>query len=150
MPHRRSRDPRNRKNSKKKRSIVEPHHSKGLTDEGALHHIQQSSDKAFILKQRLSKGGSQVTEEALERVYQDLEDYMQLERVVAFNRQNLSKKYHAAKEIDSKEERRSYLDGLKAKREEQRDIDKAARDVAREKYLAIKAVVDELLTKKEL
>lgn len=140
----------NRGSKKRGRSIVEKHHVEGLVDEGALHSIQQSSDKAYILKNRLAKAGSRVTTEQIADIESDLEEYMQLERVVAFNRQDTTKMYHDAKEIDDKDERRSYLDGLKETKEERKVKDKAARDVAREKYLSIKAKVDALLNHGEL
>lgn len=141
---------RSRGSKKKGRSIVEKHHVEGLIDEGALHSIQQSSDKAYILKNRLAKAGSKVSTEQVADIESELEEYMQLERIVAFNRQDTTKMYHDAKDIEDKDERRSYLDGLKETKDERKVKDKAARDVAREKYLSIKTKVDALLNHGEL
>ena len=137
-------------NNKKGRSIVEKHHVEGLIDEGALHSIQQASDKATVLKTQLSKAGSRVSEEQVAEIAELLEDYMQAERVVAFSRQEMSKLFHDSKQIEDKEERKAYLDGLKEQKEERKEEDKAVRDVAKEKYLAIKAKVDAMVSHHEL
>lgn len=135
---------------KKGRSIVEKEHIEGLLDEGALHSIQQASDKAMILKNRLAKAGDRVSPEQMNEIMDELEEYMQKERIVAFNRQDMTKQFHSAKDIEDKEERRAFLDGLKEKKEERKNVHKAARDEARAKYLSIKEKVDALLAHKEL
>eukprot|EP01034_Spumella_vulgaris_P022512 gene22512-28641_t len=80
----------------------------------------------------------------------DLEDYMKAEVKVARNRQKMSNDYNKARDINDKTKRREYLDSLKEKKDDRRIHDKAARDVAREKYLAIKSKIENILNHTEL
>jgi len=121
---------------------------KGIDDEGALYHLSQVTDKQNILRNRVTKAIEKFSPEKQAEIEKDLADYYELEIVVAKNRQQMSKDYNKARDINDKTKRRAYLDGLKEKKDDRRVKDKAARDVAREKYLSIKAKIDGVLDKK--
>jgi len=121
---------------------------KGIDDEGALYHLSQVTDKQNILRNRVNKNPDKFHQELQDEIEADLAEYYKLEIVVAKNRQQMSKDYNKARDINDKTKRRAYLDGLKEKKDDRRVKDKAARDVAREKYLSIKAKIDGVLDKK--
>jgi len=121
---------------------------KGIDDEGALYHLSQVTDKQNILRNRVNKASEKFSEEQKAEIEADLGDYYKLEIQVAKNRQQMSKDYNKARDINDKTKRRAYLDGLKEKKDERRVRDKAARDVAREKYLAIKSKIEAILDNK--
>lgn len=120
---------------------------KGIDDEGALYHLTQVKDKQNILRNRINKNPDKFSAELQAEIESDLAEYYKLEIIVAKNRQQMSRDYNKARDINDKTARRAYLDGLKDKREERRVRDKAARDVAREKYLVIKGKIDNVLDK---
>jgi hypothetical protein len=123
---------------------------KDLKDEGAIYHIHQCTDKQNILRNRITKASEKFNEDQKAEIENDLEDYMKAEVKVARNRQKMSTDYNKARDINDKTKRREYLDSLKEKKDDRRIHDKAARDVAREKYLAIKSKIENILNHTEL
>lgn len=135
--------------SSRRSKIDKSNAPKGIDDEGALYHLSQVTDKQNILRNRVNKASEKFSEEKKAEIEADLADYYKLEIQVAKNRQQMSKDYNKARDIHDKTKRRAYLDGLKEKKDERRVRDKAARDVAREKYLAIKGKIEEVLDNKQ-
>jgi len=122
----------------------------GIDDEGALYHLSQCTDKQNILRNRINRQPDKFSTAEVAEIEKDLEDYMKLEIVVAQDRQNMSKDYNKARDINDKTKRRKYLDSLKDKKDIRRDHDKKNRDIAREKYLSIKTKIENILNHGEL
>lgn len=115
---------------------------KGLSDERAVYHMEQSHRKSGILHHKLSLGEGTFRQEELTN-YRDLIDqYLQLEKIVATFLQKTSEDYEKARTISDREERKQYLESVKAAWDLRKPQEKAARDAARDAFLRIKHILE--------
>lgn len=115
---------------------------KGLSDERSIYHMEQSHKKSGILHHKLSKGEGTFTQEELTNYHDLIEQYLQLEKIVATFLQKTSEDYEKARSISDREERQQYLSNVKAAWDLRKPQEKAARDAARDSFLQIKNMLE--------
>jgi hypothetical protein len=115
---------------------------KGLSDERSIYHMEQSHRKSGILHHKLSLGEGTFRQEELTNYYDLIEQYLQLEKIVATFLQKTSEDYEKARSIADRDERKQYLESVKAAWDLRKPQEKAARDAARDAFLQIKHMME--------
>ncbi len=114
----------------------------GLSDERAIYHMTQIGRKSTILTDKLSKFHHAFTSEEHEQFRQQVEEYKSLEKVVAGYLQQTADEFNKAKKLNTKEKRLAQIERAKANKNARKDDEKAAREEARDKFLAIKKDIE--------
>lgn len=115
---------------------------KGLSDERAVYHMEQSHRKSGILHHKLSLGEGTFHQEELTNYYDLIDQYLQLEKIVATFLQKTSEDYEKARSIGDRDDRKQYLESVKAAWDLRKPQEKAARDAARDAFLRIKHILE--------
>lgn len=115
---------------------------KGLSDERAIYHMEQSHRKSGILHHKLSLGEGTFHQEELTNYYDLIDQYLQLEKIVATFLQKTSEDYEKARSIGDRDTRKQYLESVKAAWDLRKPQEKAARDAARDAFLRIKHILE--------
>lgn len=115
---------------------------KGLSDERAVYHMEQSHRKSGILHHKLSLAEGTFRQEELTNYHDMIEQYLQLEKIVATFLQKTSEDYERARSISDRDERKQYLDSVKAAWDLRKPQEKVARDAARDAFLQIKHMME--------
>lgn len=140
---------RHRRDDSKKRQLGPPMTDdqrkrlmKGLSDERAVYHMEQSHKKSGILHHKLSRGEGTFRQEELTNYHDMIEQYLQLEKIEATFLQKTSEDYEKARTIADKDTRKRYLESVKEAWDLRKPQEKAARDAARDAFLQIKKMME--------
>jgi hypothetical protein len=139
---RRRMDERGRSRSSRRDETPVDVDTSGLSDERAIYHMTQIGRKSTILTDKLSKFHHAFTSEEHENFRQQVEEYKSLEKVVAGYLQQTADEFNKAKKLNTKEKRLAQIERAKANKNARKDDEKAAREAARDKFLAIKKEIE--------
>lgn len=115
----------------------------GLSDERAIYHMEKIGQKSTILTDKLSRFANVFTAEEHENFRNEVQDYLKLEKVVAGYLQQTSDEFNKAKKLNTKEKRLAQIERAKKAKNDRKDDEMAAREAARDKFLAIKQKMEE-------
>lgn len=111
----------------------------GFTDDRAIYYMSQIRKKASLVANHLEKTAHHFSEEEVHDINQQIVDYLALEKKVAAFVQKTADDFNKARDIEDKDKRLKYLDKVKVARDARLPDEKAARETARDHYLAIRA-----------
>lgn len=115
---------------------------KGLSDERAVYHMEQSHRKSGILHHKLGLAEGTFHQEELTNYHDLIDQYLQLEKIVATFLQKTSEDYEKARSISDRDDRKEYLESVKAAWDLRKPQEKVARDAARDAFLRIKNLLE--------
>jgi len=121
----------------------------GVSDVRAIHHMDQSRRKADILYNKLDKLRGTLAPENIGEFEQLADDYINLERVVARYLQQTSDEFGKARTMNSKEARLAQVEKARLAKQSRIDLEKTAREAARDKFNNIRDSLESLLQQKQ-
>lgn len=122
----------------------------GVSDVRAIHHMDQSRRKSEIVYNKLNKARGSLTDEKISEFEKAINDYIELERVVARYLQQTSDEFGKARTLNTKEARLAQIEKARKAKNDRIDLEKTAREAARDKFNSIRDELDGILQKDEL
>lgn len=122
----------------------------GVSDVRAIHHMDQSRRKSEIVYNKLNKARETLPSEKSTEFENAINDYIELERVVARYLQQTSDEFGKARTLNTKEARLAQIEKARKAKNDRIDVEKTAREAARDKFNSIRDELDSILQKGEL
>jgi hypothetical protein len=122
----------------------------GVSDVRAIHHMDQSRRKSEIVYNKLNKARGSLDSDKSTEFENAIKGYIELERVVARYLQQTSDEFGKARTLNTKEARLAQIEKARKAKNDRIDLEKSAREAARDKFNSIRDELDSILQKQEL
>jgi hypothetical protein len=121
-----------------------------FSDSRPQHHMNQSGRKADILKMKIGKLSNVLSSEEVDTYNNRINEYLLAEEKIAALLQQTADEFGKARKILNKEERLAYLEKVKKAKQSRIELEKRARDHAREKFFSMNDELDQKINRGEL
>ncbi|RYH16191.1 hypothetical protein EON65_30480 [archaeon] len=122
----------------------------GFSDERAIYYMSQIRKKASLVAHHLETITGKLSEDEMHDLNRQIVEYIEKEKIVGAYVQRTADEFNKARDIEDRDKRLKYLDKVKKARDDRLGEERAAREMAREHYLQIRAKIDPILYPKDL